>query len=106
MFIDAQGNIYQGDMRIGDREATTEEVAAWQQSRQPSKAERIEALLAAEKMGSEAILVYLIENARTVVSLKLGVTDAQAHTAAYSGNPMYKKMVDLLTAINAIKAEA
>lgn len=29
MYIDKQGNVYGGDMAVGDREATPEEVAAW-----------------------------------------------------------------------------
>ena len=33
MFIDQSGNLYQGDMRVGDREATVQEVAAFQQQR-------------------------------------------------------------------------
>lgn len=30
MFIDKDGNIYQGDMQIGDREATKKEIQAFQ----------------------------------------------------------------------------
>lgn len=43
MFIDKQGNLYLGDMVVGDREATPEEVAAWEQSRTPSPQAIIEA---------------------------------------------------------------
>ena len=30
MFIDRNGNLYNGDMQVGDREATVKEVEAWQ----------------------------------------------------------------------------
>lgn len=33
MWINGQGEIYAGDCRVGDREATDEEVAAWEESR-------------------------------------------------------------------------
>ena len=33
MFIDQNGNMYGGEMRVGDREATPEEVAAWNTAR-------------------------------------------------------------------------
>ena len=31
MFIDKNGNLYQGDMQLGDREATIEEIEAYQE---------------------------------------------------------------------------
>jgi hypothetical protein len=39
MFIDKNGNIYQGDMVLGDREATPDEIAAWEESRKPTYAD-------------------------------------------------------------------
>lgn len=39
MFIDKSGNLYQGDLREGDRVATLEEVSAWESSRIPTYAD-------------------------------------------------------------------
>ena len=38
MYIDKQGQCYVGDLAIGDREATEEEVAAWSAANTPSNA--------------------------------------------------------------------
>jgi len=35
MYIDKNNNPYFGDMQVGDRGATAEEVAAWEESRKP-----------------------------------------------------------------------
>lgn len=87
-------------------DATTEQVLPVPTAPGPTKQQRIDALLTASRFSSEAQLIYFIENARTVASLKLQVSDAQAHTVAYAGNPMYRQMVDLAAAIKAIKDEA
>lgn len=39
MFIDQNGNLYIGDMRDGDREATPDEIAAWTGSHKPTYAD-------------------------------------------------------------------
>ena len=36
MYINEQNNIYFGDMRTGDREATQAEIAAWELSQKPT----------------------------------------------------------------------
>lgn len=36
MFIDQNNQLYKGDMRVDDREATPEEMAAWEEARVPS----------------------------------------------------------------------
>jgi len=36
MYIDQNNNPYFGDMQPGDREATAQEVAAWEESRKPT----------------------------------------------------------------------
>lgn len=43
MHIDKNGNLYQGDCAIGDREATTEEVAAWAAAHIPDPKDAIRA---------------------------------------------------------------
>lgn len=72
---------------------------------QPSKVERIAEKLQAAGFASKGFLYYFIDNAKAVVSLKLGVTDQQAHELGYSSNPMYKQMVDLADEIAAIEQE-
>ena len=47
MYINQQGSLYQGDMAIGDREATTEEVAAWVAARTPDPKDAIRAQIKA-----------------------------------------------------------
>lgn len=49
-YIDQNGNFYQGDLQHGDREATAEEVAAWEQSRLPTVQDQLNALDAANAL--------------------------------------------------------
>jgi hypothetical protein len=35
-YMNSQGTVYEGDRVVGDREATVEEIAAWELSRQPT----------------------------------------------------------------------
>lgn len=88
-------------------EITEEELTSLSASKKvsPSKAQRIAAKLQAGNFPTKGHLYYFIENMRTVASLKLGVTDAQAHAAGYAGNPMYRQMIDLYNEILAIEAE-
>lgn len=44
MFINPQGQLYIGDLAVGDREATAEEVAAWEESRKPTIRDKLNAL--------------------------------------------------------------
>lgn len=34
MYINKDGNLYQGDMQVGDREATNEEIKEWQEKQE------------------------------------------------------------------------
>jgi len=44
MWVDIQGKIYFGDCATGDREATADEIAAWEESRKPTVRDQLKAL--------------------------------------------------------------
>jgi len=47
MYINSQNQLYFGDCATGDREATAEEIAAWELSRLPTPVDQIQAIEAA-----------------------------------------------------------
>ena len=54
MYINQQGNIYQGDCAIGDREATQEEIAAYIVARTPDPKDAIRAQI--KKLEQEQLM--------------------------------------------------
>lgn len=72
---------------------------------QPSKEERIAARLQSAGFPTKGHLVYFIENMRVVASLRLGITEEQAHTLGMAQNPMYQDMVTALGEIEDIERE-
>jgi hypothetical protein len=101
MYVNPLGNLYQVDMRVGDREATPEEIAAWEEARKPTKEQRITARCVAAGYATKGHLFYAIENMRTVAALDLGITKEQAHAAGMAENQMYQQLMaawnDVLT---------
>ena len=64
MNIDKNGVLYFGDTRLGDREATTDEIAAWELSRQPTPLQNIRAAEAAvEDYMRKATRIATLESA-------------------------------------------
>lgn len=70
MYINSQNKIYFGDCALGDREATPEEIAAWEQSRLPTVADQLAALDAANALTQRNLreTVMLMAEAFKVVS--------------------------------------
>ena len=63
MYINQQGLIYQGEMALGDREATPEEVAAWVAAHTPNPKDVIRAQIKAmetEKMMPRATREFML----------------------------------------------
>lgn len=112
MFKDHEtGILYFGDMRQGDREATSEEVAAWEQSRQPAPIEQIRAIertpLVSDAMQRASRLVALAyaldEVIRVAASKGQTVTRLQAHAWSMLNDSNYKTLYDAEQAIKPLR---
>lgn len=72
MFINSEGVLYQGDCAAGDREATPEEIAAWEAERNTKQA----------KAEAQAYLLstdwYVVRFAETGTAIPQEVTEARA----------------------------
>jgi len=112
MFIDPAGNLYAGEMRVGDREATPEEIAAWEISRQPAPIDQIRtierALEVSDAMqrGSRLVsLSYALDDLIRIAELKGQiVTRQQAHAWAMVNDPNYKTLYDAEQVIKPLRA--
>jgi hypothetical protein len=78
MFIDKDGNLYIGDMLTGDREATAQEVAAWESARTPTATQIIASKKQAVRTVREGIL-----NRLAGIALSAYLSGDTATTAAY-----------------------
>lgn len=94
------GAIYTGDMRIGDREATAQEIAAWEQSKAPTKDERINSKLQAFGYTQEWMLDRDIGYAITLAQIG-GVSEP----VLYASNAAYHMAKDLKAELDAIRAK-
>lgn len=105
MYVNAQGQFYQGDMQQGDREATAEEVAAWELSRMPTKEQRVAAILAVQ--GKDRLLVQtviiFVESQAPALAAQYGVTLTVALATLYSKNKSYRECKDLEAACRAVE---
>lgn len=78
MFIDSNGNLYRGDMRPGDREATDAEIAAWESRRiVPQVVSRFQARAALHQAGHLAAVEALMADPETPALARLAWQDAQ-----------------------------
>lgn len=72
MFINSQNQLYLGDCAVGDRVATSQEVAAWELSRQPTPLQEI-AELEASKPITHRMLRDLTMSVAQIASAVTGV---------------------------------
>jgi hypothetical protein len=105
MWIDAQGNVYFGDCRPGDREATPAEIAAWNAALAPTRAQRTDARAREAGYATKGHLFDALDNARFRASVKLGITEEQAHALGLQHNQMYQLVWAAWQDILAIEAE-
>jgi hypothetical protein len=109
MNIDKQGNLYYGDMVIGDREATESEVSAWTLARTPVA----KAVKAAEIRALEAPLADEAARMTRQVTLQTALdwackqapnlTTEQVHAALMAQGTGYFKLYNLEQAVKAIR---
>lgn len=87
------GDLYDGSMLEGDREATAQEVAAWELSRLPTKAQQVAAYYASK--GKDQLLVQtvidVIEDKAKTMAPGYGMTFDQAKAAFYASNKSYRE---------------
>lgn len=113
MFIDQNGNLYHGDMRLGDREATPEEIAAWEAARNapPTPLQQIESLEQFQiKRTARAIREERLKEMEQYAQTSLGLNPTQLYAAASLPNAAtalksYKELKDLDTQIAALMAQ-
>lgn len=77
MWINSNGNVYFGDCAQGDREATVEEVAAWESSRQAHLTMEQERASAIAENAENATIKYLTTHtaAQIATYVQNNVTD-------------------------------
>ena len=103
MWINSNGNVYFGDCAQGDREATPEEVAAWEASRvepDKTKAKRQIAEIERDTLMNRAVREFMILSAEAQAAAQ-GVTPAQL----YAVNPAYKSVKDVDTQVTALRGK-
>lgn len=103
MFISVNGYAYSGDMQQGDREATPEEVSAWEASRiepEKTKAKRQIAEIERDTLMNRAVREFMILSAEAQAAAQ-GVTPAQL----YAVNPAYKSVKDVDTQVTALRGK-
>lgn len=109
MFIDSIGNLYAGDIRVSDREATAEEIAAWEQSKLPTPAEQIRALElqyadAQAKLTRQSLLTLALDKA-CADPLAENLTRDQVHAFLLTGDNGYAALWDLEQQIVALRGQ-
>tara|TARA_R110000868_G_scaffold85636_4_gene240735 strand:- start:687 stop:1055 length:369 start_codon:yes stop_codon:yes gene_type:complete len=120
MWIDSENNLYFGDCAQGDREATLEEMAAWEQSRLPIPPTPLEQIRALErqyaddtaKITRQTLLMATVATAQArpeAAALTAGMTqeEAKATVTAYlvATDPGFKRMFELEQAIEPLRAQ-
>lgn len=90
MFFDQNNRPYFGDLQPGDREATQEEVAAWELVRLPTVADKLQALDTANALTQRNLRDFIL---LTTEALKLG-------------QPVDLTQVRGIQAVMAVEAEA
>lgn len=99
MFTDQNGNMYQGDMRSGDREASVQEIEAYESVRNapPTPIEQIRAIEqstvvtdALQRASRLVALAYALDDVLRIAVLKgQTVTRDQAHSWAMLNDSTY-----------------
>ena len=69
MYINSQNQLYFGDLAQGDREATAEEIAAWELSRLPTVQDKLNSLDSANTLTQRNLRDFIL---LTTEALKLG----------------------------------
>jgi hypothetical protein len=113
MYIDQNNNLYLGECAQGDREASAEEVAAWELSRIPPPPTPLEQIRALEaqytdaqaKLTRQSLLSLALDRAMTD-PLAAGLTREQVHTALLAGDNGYAALWNLEQQVEALRVLA
>lgn len=113
MYINSDGILYKGDMAIGDREATTEEVAAWVAARTPDPKDAIRAQIrtleqtyadAQAKLTRQSLLTLALDKF-CADPAAVGLTRDQVHAALMAAGGGYAQLFNLEQAVAALRAQ-
>ena len=66
MYINSQNQLYFGDCAQGDREATAEEIAAWEFSRLPTTQDKLNALDSANALTQRNLREFILLTAQAI----------------------------------------
>ena len=109
MFLNSQNKLYFGDCAQGDREATAQEIAAWELSRTPAPLEQIRALEAQyadaqAKVTRQALLALALEKAMQDPAAA-GLSQAQVHAVLMSRDNGYQALFTLEQQVAALRSQ-
>ena len=112
MFINSQNKPYFGDCVPGDREATPEEIAAWELSRAPAPPSPLEKIRALEAEYSDAqtrvmrqsLLAIALDRAMQAPAAA-GLSIAQVRAALLSKDNGFKAMYELEQKVEELRAQ-
>jgi len=110
MYINSQNQLYFGDCAQGDREATPEEIAAWELSRIPAPPTPLEQIRALEmqyadaqaKLTRQSLLAIALERA-CADPLAVGLTRDEVHEALMAGDNGYAALFNLEQQVEALR---
>ncbi|ARV17472.1 hypothetical protein AEP_00512 [Curvibacter sp. AEP1-3] len=109
MWVDTFGNLYEGDCRAGDRAATPEEVAAWEQSRSPSPLQQILELEAQQVRDMARFdREQALASAEALALAEFGIEPEDLYAMGAGPNPPtaalnYRRLKDLDNQIKALR---
>lgn len=109
MYINSQNQIYIGDRAAGDRDATVEEIAAWEQAKLPTPVEQIRALEAMyadaqAKLTRQSLLALALDKA-CADPLAIGLTRDQVHNFLLAGDNGYAALWNLEQQVEVLRAQ-
>ena len=110
MYINSQNQLYFGDCAQGDREATAEEIAAWELSRIPAPPTPLEQIRALEQANADAQAKLTRQSLLTIAldracadPMAEGWTRAQVHEFLMGGDNGYRALFTLEQQVEALR---
>lgn len=97
--------IYGGDQRAGDREATVEEIAAWELSKLPTVKQQTDAICAAKGVTREVVWAVILatEGAARATALAMNYPEAAVLAEAYARMKLYRECKDVEAACRVVE---
>jgi len=109
MFIKQNGSLYMGDMQEGDRAATAEEIAQWEESHKPTPLQKIRELEAQHadaqaKLTRQSLLTIALDRA-CADPLAAGLERHEVHAILLSRDNGYAALWSLEQEVERLRAQ-